>query len=100
VVSDETAQPLEQEVSTPEAKQEIEQVAAIQSARLHIVGTNPVQPLLQPLLNAPPLERVRQVLSSEPDCSDRRLGKLSGMSAATAKKYRSLLEQERSQVSS
>jgi hypothetical protein len=91
-VSDETVQPLEQEVSTPEAKQEIEQVAATQSARLHIVGTNPVQPRL----DAPPLERVRQVLSSEPDCSDRRLGKLSGMSAATAKKYRSLLEQERS----
>src|SRR5262249_45606506 len=96
VVSDETAQPLAQEVSTPEAKPEIKQVAAIQSVRLHIVGTD----LVQPHLDALPLERVRQVLSSEPDCSDRKLGRLSGMSAATAKKYRSLLEQEQSQVSS
>jgi hypothetical protein len=95
VVSDETAQPA-QSVSTPEASQKVEQGAAIQSARLHIVETNPVQPHLDAL----PLERVRQVLSSEPHCSDRKLGKSSGMSAATAKKYRLLLEQERSAVNS
>lgn len=34
------------------------------------------------------LERVRQALELEPDCSDRRLGRLAGMSAVTAKRYR------------
>lgn len=65
-----------------------------QAARLHIVEANPVRPSPDSL----PLERVRQVLSSEPDCSDRKLGRLSGMSAATAKKYRLILEQECSAV--
>jgi hypothetical protein len=90
VVSEETAQA----VSTPDTEQKIKQVAPKQSARLHIVETN----LAKPNLDAMPLERVRQALSSEPDCSDRRLGKLSGMSAATAKKYRLVIEQERAQA--
>lgn len=39
------------------------------------------------------LERVRQALNSEPDCSDRRLGRLAGMSAVTAKRYRLMVTQ-------
>ncbi len=159
VVSDETAQPA-QVVIAPDPEQEIEQVAPKQSARLHIVETNPKLSMIeQAMLDAinehpkeakelqrlsqelslddfttllkerystyvshitaervakvmqrldrekihhhehtQPLEKVRQALNSEPDCSDRRLGKLSGMSAATAKKYRSMIEQQRSEV--
>jgi hypothetical protein len=48
--------------------------------------------------NIQPLERVRLALNAEPGCSDRRLGRVSGMSAATAKKYRLLIEQDRTQV--
>jgi hypothetical protein len=77
--------PTAQIVSAPDA----EQVAPKQSARLHIVETD---------IDTQPLERVRQVLSEKTDCSDRELGKLSGLSAATAKKYRLLIEQDRTQV--
>ena len=42
-----------------------------------------------------PLERVAQVLTEHPNCSDRELGKRSGLAPATAKKYRSIIEQER-----
>ncbi len=93
IVNDEQSQSA-QSVSTPDVEQEVEHVVPKPSARLHIVEATPVQPQLDTL----PLERVRQVLSREPDCSLRKLGKLSGMSAATAKKYRSLIEQQRSQV--
>jgi len=91
IVSDETAQPT-QPASTPDGEQNVEQAAPKQSAHLHIVKAKPVRTHL----DAQPLERVRQALISEPDCSDRKLGRLSGMSAATAKKYRLMLEQERS----
>ena len=40
------------------------------------------------------IERVRQVLKDKPACSLRELGRLSGLSAATAKKYKTLIEQE------
>jgi hypothetical protein len=93
IVGDETAQRTPP-VSTPDVEQKIEKVAPKQAARLRIVEANPVRPRPDTL----PLERVRQVLSSEPDCSDRMLGRLSGLSAATAKKYRLILEQECSAV--
>jgi hypothetical protein len=51
-------------------------------------------------LSKPPQERVKQALGLYPTCSDRLLGKLTNLSAATAKKYRQLLSAERSEVSS
>jgi len=61
VSSDQT--PTAQPVSTPDTEQEVKQVAPKQSARLRIVEMN---------TDENPLERVRQVLSEKPDCSDRR----------------------------
>ena len=45
-----------------------------------------------------PLERVKRVLNERPECSDRRLGALTNLAPATAKKYRQLLNQQRSEV--
>jgi hypothetical protein len=90
VVSDETAQPA-QTVITPSTEQEVEQRVPKQSARLHIV---------EPSTDGQPLERVKRVLSVEPDCSDRRLGALTNLAPATAKKYRQMLHQQRSEVKS
>jgi hypothetical protein len=59
------------------------------SPRLHIVEAKAA---------IPSLEKVKQALTVEPTCSDRRLGKLTNLAPATAKKYRLVLEQERSQA--
>ncbi len=67
----------------------VKQIAANRSTSLRIVETN---------TQLEPYERVKQVLSTHPDCSDRELGRLSGMAPATAKKYRTLLNQEKLQA--
>jgi hypothetical protein len=87
VSSEET--PIAQEIITPDPEQEVEQRAEKQSARLHTVETS---------IDEKPLERVKQVLRMEPDCSDRRLGALTNLAPATAKKYRQMLNQQRSEV--
>lgn len=74
---------------TQEPESVVKQSAPKQSAHLHIVEAH------QAMM---PLERVRQALNAEPTCSDRRLGKLTGVAAATAKKYRFIIEQEHSQA--
>jgi hypothetical protein len=60
---------------------------AKRSTRLHVVNTGPS-----------PIERVRQALENEPDCSDRQLGRLTQLAPATAKKYRLQIKQGRSKA--
>jgi hypothetical protein len=43
-----------------------------------------------------PLERVRQALNQEPGCSDRKLGRLTNLAPATAKKLREQIDAEQS----
>lgn len=45
-----------------------------------------------------PVERVKQVLENNPDCSDRELGRLTKLAPATAKKHRSQVTQEQERV--
>lgn len=54
----------------------------------------PILSLVKSDENDDPLERVKQALAQEPNCSDRRLGRLSGLAPATAKKYRLMIEEE------
>lgn len=72
---------------TPERVAHVLSVATAKNAPAQIVGA------------AAPIERVRQALMLEPDCSsDRRLATLTGLAPATAKKYRLQLEQEQEQA--
>lgn len=64
-------------------QQPIKQIEAKQVTPLSIVPTN---------VELTPLERVEQCLLNSPDCSDRELGRLTGLAPATAKKHRSKIE--------
>lgn len=96
VVSSEGMQTVQPAISQPALSKQTVQLPAVnpgeqginQPAQLSIV-----KPSSEGETVNDKLERVRQALELEPDCSDRRLGKLAGMSAVTAKRYRQMINQ-------
>lgn len=82
--SDQALAQIERTVITPVQDDPAKQIASARVTRLSIV---PVDTELTPV------DRVKQVLSDHPDCSDRELGRLSGLAPATAKKYKAMLNQ-------
>jgi len=90
VVSSENNQGVGEVISQPaKGKQsEVEQVMS-QPAKLSIVKRSS---------ESATLEKVKQALSLEPGCSDRKLGRLAGVSAITAKRYRLLLGESDKEV--
>lgn len=88
--SDQALAQIEQTIITPVQDDPAKQIASARVTRLSIV---PVDAELTPV------DRVKQVLSDHPACSDRELGRLSGLAPATAKKYRALLNQGNEQAS-
>jgi hypothetical protein len=69
------------QIESTEQPKQIEQPQSKQSAKLHVVKV---------IQDTAPLERVKRVLIEHPDCSDRKLAKLTDLAPATAKKYRQL----------
>jgi hypothetical protein len=86
VVSSEDNQGIQEDRN--EQPSEVEQVIS-QPAQLSIVKRSS---------EGDNLARVRQALSQEPGCSDRKLGKLAGVSAITAKRYRLMLSESDKEV--